>query len=59
MIFIVFALQIMGQHRRKKLSQKGDYIIFPGIYLIMRGNADTVYSVFCIDNNISEEGEEK
>ena len=22
----------MGQHRRKKLSQKGDYIIFPGIY---------------------------
>lgn len=44
--FIVFALQIMGQHRRKKLSQKGDYIIFPGIYLIMAGKCR--YSLFRI-----------
>ena len=37
---------LMGQHRRKKLSPKGDYIIFPGIYLIIAGKCR--YSLFRI-----------
>lgn len=48
-----------GAAPEKEVVPKGGLYNLSGIYLTMAGSADTVYSVFCIDNNISEEGEEK
>lgn len=42
---------------RKKRTLKPSFLRALATRRIIR--ADTVYSVFCIDNNISEEGEEK